>query len=99
VRYDFDWDPGKERANIRKHGISFRQAANIFRDPNQFTLYDQEHRQNEDRWITIGIDNTGVLRIVIHTFEQIEEDVWRIRMISARKANRDEEKQYNQMIR
>jgi uncharacterized DUF497 family protein len=99
VRYDFDWDPGKERANIRKHGISFRQAANIFRDPNQFTLYDQEHSQNEDRWITIGIDNTGVLRIVIHTFEQIEEDVWRIRMISARKANRDEEKQYNQMIR
>lgn len=99
MRYDFDWDPGKERANIRKHGISFRQAASIFRDPNQFTLYDQEHSQNEDRWITIGLDNTGVMRIVVHTFEQIEEDVWRVRMISARKANRDEEKQYNQMIR
>ena len=99
MRYDFDWDPSKERANIRKHGISFRQAANIFRDPNQFTLYDHEHSENEDRWITIGMDSAGVLRIVVHTFEQIEEDVWRVRMISARKANRAEEQQYNQMTR
>ena len=54
--YDFDWDPGKERANIRKHGISFRQASGVFRDPNQLSLYDEEHSENEDRWITIGLD-------------------------------------------
>ncbi|OIN92408.1 MAG: hypothetical protein COS37_06140 [Anaerolineae bacterium CG03_land_8_20_14_0_80_58_20] len=96
--YDFDWDPGKVRANIRKHGISFRQASGVFRDPNQLSLYDEEHSENEDRWITIGLDGSGVLRVVIHTFEHVAEDVWRVRMISARKANRAEENLYNQMI-
>jgi hypothetical protein len=99
VRYEFDWDPAKDRSNVRKHGISFRQAASIFRDPNQFSLFDESHSENEDRWITLGIDSTGILRVAIHTFEQIEENVWQVRIISARKADRDEENQYNQMTR
>ena len=96
MRYDFDWDPNKERANISKHGISFRRAASVFRDDNHLSLYDEEHSQNEDRWITLGVDNTGVLRVVVHTFEQIEEDLWQVRMISAQKATRAEENWYNQ---
>ena len=99
MRYEFDWDPAKDRANVHKHGISFRQAAGIFRDPNQFSLYDEEHSEIEDRWVTLGIDASGVLRVVIHTFEQVEEEVWKVRIISARKADRDEEKQYKQMTR
>ena len=95
--YDFDWDPEKNRANIQKHGIPFRQAASIFRDPNQTSLFDDAHSQTEDRWITLGIDHTGILRVVVHTFEQTAEDTWKIRIISARKANQDEENQYNQM--
>lgn len=97
MRYDFDWDPNKERANIRKHGISFRQAATIFRDPNQLSLFDDKHEEKEERWITIGIDNTGILRVVIHTFRKIDENLWQIRIISARKANNEEIRQYNEM--
>lgn len=71
MRYDFDWDPNKERINIQKHGGSFRQAATVFKDPNQFALFDEKHSDTEERWITIGIDNTGVLRVVVHTFRKI----------------------------
>ena len=98
MRYDFDWDPVKERANIQKHGVTFRKASSIFRDSNQLSLYDDEHSGKEDRWITIGLDNTGVLRIAVHTFEQMEDDVWRVRIISARKANRVEESMYNRRM-
>ncbi|MEW5940656.1 MAG: BrnT family toxin [Chloroflexota bacterium] len=53
--------------------------------------------KKEDRWITLGIDNTGILRVVVHTFEQIDENLWQIRIISARKADHDETKKYNEM--
>lgn len=96
MRFDFDWDPNKERTNIRKHGLSFRQAASVFRDPNHLSKFDEGHSETEDRWITIGIDHTGVLRVVAHTFEQIDDDLWQIRMISARKANPDETQKYNE---
>lgn len=51
MRYIFDWNPEKEQQNIRKHKLNFRLASTVFRDPNQLTLYDEEHSQNEDRWI------------------------------------------------
>ena len=98
MRYDFDWDSNKERANIRKHGLSFRQAASVFRDPNHLSRFDERHSEKEDRWVTLGIDSTGILRVVVHTFEQIDENLWQIRIISARKANLDETKKYNEMM-
>ncbi len=94
MRYRFDWDPAKEAQNLRKHRVAFRRAATVFRDPNQLSLYDAEHSEDEDRWITIGIDNTGVLQVVIHTFQQVGEDLFEIRVISARKAIRREVEQY-----
>ena len=97
MRYEFDWDPNKERANIRKHGISFRQAASVFRDPNQLSIFDEAHSEKEERWITLGIDSAGILRVIVHTFDQVDENLWRIRMISARKANLEETKKYNEM--
>ena len=96
MRYQFDWDPLKERANTRRHRVSFREAATAFRDPNQLSISDEEHSEEEDRWITIGLDSTSMLRVVIHTFEQVEEDLCRIRMISARRATSAEEKQYRE---
>lgn len=75
MRYEFDWDPNKEHANIRKHGLSFRQAASVFRDPNQLSMFDEGHSEKEDRWITLGIDSTGILRVVVHTFEQVDENL------------------------
>ena len=80
MRYEFDWDPVKERANIRKHHVSFRQAVTAFRDPNQLSIYDEEHSEDEDRWITLGFDSAGILRVVVHTFEQVEEALCRIRI-------------------
>jgi len=65
LQYQFDWDPVKERGNIRAHRVAFRQAATVFRDANQLSIYDEEHSEEEDRWITIGLDDTGTLRVVI----------------------------------
>ena len=96
MRYNFDWDPAKEKKNVRKHKVTFRRAATIFRDPNQLSIYDEEHSEDEDRWITIGIDSGGVLRVVIHTFEQIDKDLYEIRIISARKATSTEARQYGE---
>ena len=96
MQYSFDWDPLKELSNLRKHGVSFRQAATIFRDPRQLSIYDDEHSQNEDRWITLGIDDRGVVRVVIHTFEQVNQELCRIRIISARKATSAEVLQYQE---
>ncbi len=92
--YHFDWDPQKEKANFRKHKVDFRRAATVFRDPQQISVYDDQHSDVEDRWITIGIDSGGVVRVVVHTFEQLSIDVCRIRIISARKAELDEITQY-----
>lgn len=95
MRYEFDWDPSKEAANIRKHQVNFRRAATVFRDPNQLSMFDDEHSQEEDRWITMGIDSSGVLRVVIHTYEQVNEDLCEIRIISARKASTMEASEYD----
>ena len=94
MRIWFDWDPAKEVQNIRRHKVSFRRAATVFRDPNQLSVYDEEPSEAEDRWITVGFDANGVLRVVVHTFEQIDESLCEIRIISARKATRRETEQY-----
>jgi uncharacterized protein len=94
--YTFDWDPDKEASNIQKHKVSFRRAATVFRDPRQVSIYDDEHSQNEDRWITLGVDSGSVIRLVVHTFDQVSEDRCRIRIISARKATGGEILQYQE---
>lgn len=99
MQYSFDWDPAKEKANIRKHQVSFRRAATIFRDPNQLSIYDEEHSEAEERWVSIGIDSDGVLRVVVHTFEPIGQDSCEIRIISARKATHAEVEQYEEKDR
>ncbi len=96
MRYSFDWDPAKEKQNVRKHKVAFRRAATVLRDPNQLSLYDEGRSEHEDRWITIGIDSGGVLRVVIHTFEQVDEDLCEIRIVSARKATSTEADQYGE---
>ncbi len=96
MRYSFDWNSTKEQQNIRKHRMSFRQAATIFRDPNQLSIDDEEHSEDEERWITLGIDSTGVVRVVVHTFEQINDQLCQIRIISARKATNLEVRRYRE---
>jgi len=94
VRYYFEWDPAKAKINLRKHRVSFEQASTIFLDPRMITVFDTDHSEQEDRWATMGIDRNGIVLVVVHTFQQLDADCCRIRMISARKATRKESKQY-----
>ncbi|CAN5426082.1 BrnT family toxin [soil metagenome] len=94
MQYNFDWDPGKESANLQKHKVDFRRAAIVFRAPKQLSVYDEEHSDEEERWATIGIDSGSVLRVVIHTFLQVAVDQCEIRIISARKAELPEIRAY-----
>jgi len=94
MRYYFDWDPDKARTNLLKHKVSFEEGSTIFIDPRTITVFDDEHGKDDDRWATIGIDMNGRLLVVIHTFQQIDNNSSRIRIISARKAIRKEIRQY-----
>ena len=97
MEYQFDWDAKKDKTNRRKHQVSFRQAASVFRDPNQLSIFDGDHSEEEDRWITLGLDSVGVIRVVVHTFQSVTEDLCKIRIISARIAESDEQAQYLEM--
>jgi uncharacterized DUF497 family protein len=93
VEYNFEWDPSKARSNQFKHGVSFQQASQVFRDPMALTLFDEEHSLDEERWTTLGQLADGQYILVIHTFEQ-QGDRVDIRIISARKATKNEIRQY-----
>jgi len=92
--YQFEWDPVKGRGNLTKHGIAFERAATVFLDPEALSRLDEEHGQDEERWITLGFDRAGTLLVVCHTYGQETETGARLRLISARKATRNEIKQY-----
>lgn len=96
MQYNFEWDSGKANLNIRKHGVSFERAATIFLDPRAVSIFDEEHSHYEERWITAGIDRTGILFVVCHTFNQNTDWTVRIRIFSARKATKKESKQYQE---
>lgn len=95
VQYNFEWDPAKAKANLKKHGVSFETAVTVFRDPQALTVFDEEHDEYEDRWITLGNAEQEGLLVVIHTFrEATGQQEITIRMISARRATRRERRQY-----
>ena len=96
MRYNFEWDPGKARENLRKHGIAFDRAGEIIVDPLAVTVRDDEHSEDEERWVTIGKDRHGSILLLIHTFSEITAEECRIRIISARKANKRETRQYKE---
>lgn len=96
MRYYFEWDSIKAKENIKKHKVSFERAASIFLDPRAITIFDEKHSKSEDRWVTMGIDRTGILLVMVHTFHQKSDDEYKIRIVSARKATRKETKQYQE---
>jgi uncharacterized DUF497 family protein len=83
------WNHSKAAANERKHGVSFPEAATVFRDPLSLTGFDPNHSDDEDRFVTMGTSVTGQLLVVVHT----ERDDC-VRIISAREATRRERKDY-----
>jgi uncharacterized DUF497 family protein len=94
MRFNFEWDPAKARSNRKKHGVSFELAASVFRDPRALSVFDTDYSEDEGRWITLGVAATGVILIVNHTFEVIDEEIVEIRIFSSRKATKREQKDY-----
>jgi uncharacterized DUF497 family protein len=76
---EFGWDAGKAALNLRKHGVSFKDAATVFGDSLAITFPDPDHSVDENRFITIGLSEQGKLLIIAHT-----EQGNAIRIISAR---------------
>ncbi len=97
--YRFDWDVEKARTNMQKHGVSFPLASSVFRDTLAITIYDEDHSDHEERWVTIGQASSGQTLVVIHTFVQLDHASAEIRLISARKADRYEREDYEQVPR
>ncbi|MGH7795637.1 MAG: BrnT family toxin [Candidatus Binatia bacterium] len=93
-QFHFEWDPAKARQNARKHRVTFERGATVFLDPNALSLFNEQHSEEEKRWITLGLDQTGALLVISHTYREEAENSARVRLISARKATRNETKQY-----
>jgi hypothetical protein len=90
----FEWDEAKSRSNRLKHGIRFKLAVEVFDDPRAKSIQDREVRE-EERWQTIGIVRGIHLLLAAHTFRDDDgEEV--IRIISARKATRSEQRIYEE---
>ena len=84
----FEWDPKKASRNIKIPDVSFDEASTVFCDPLSRTIDDPLHSEAEERFVLIGQSGRGRLLVVIHT-----ERGDRIRIISARKATRQEQRQ------
>lgn len=87
----FGWDPKKAIANLRKHGVSFDEAATVFLDPFALSGPDPDHSLEENRFITFGISRLNRLLVVCHTYRP-----GRIRIINARRATRAERNLYEE---
>ena len=86
-----EWDPKKAQSNLRKHRISFEEAATALSDPIAATGADPDHSITEERYITFGVSEIGRLLVVAHTDE---EEI--IRIISARTASKGERELYEE---
>ncbi len=89
----FEWDSQKVKINEHKHKVTFLEFCYVFSDKYLLTEFDNEHSNVEDRWITIGQTPNNKIFVVIHTFRNVNGEE-RIRIISARKATKNEVKQY-----
>jgi len=91
VPYQFEWDPNKAAANLRKHGVSFDEAVTAFGDPLSILLPDPDHSLGEERYVVLGTSNVG--RLLVVTFVERPP---RTRIISARLATRRERHDYEE---
>lgn len=92
----FEWDERKNRANRLKHGISFEEARTAFLDENARVLPDAEHSESEERFVPLGLSTSLKILVVCHCYREKDQV---IRIISARKADRDEQRQYRWWLR
>jgi uncharacterized DUF497 family protein len=84
---DFEWDPDKAASNLSKHGVRFAEATTVFEDEAALTMSDDD--PDEERFVALGIGSMGRILVVVYANRGD-----RIRIISARKATRQERSQY-----
>ncbi|MBI4482627.1 MAG: BrnT family toxin [Acidobacteria bacterium] len=89
--YNFEWDPAKAEANLKKHGVSFEEAVTAFGDPLSMNMPDPDHSEGEQRFIVLGMSDRYRLLVVCYA-----ERPPRTRIISARLATRPERKHYEE---
>ena len=87
---EFKWDAEKARTNLKKHGVRFEIAEAVFIDPNRITVIDDRFDYGEERLVTLGQTHDGLLVVV--TTQRDDEQI--IRIISVRKATKQERKTY-----
>ena len=92
---EFSWDEKKFQQNLKKHKISFEVAKTVFGDENARLIDDPDHSEDEDRFILIGLSVVLKVLTVIHCYRDDEHN---IRIISARKSTKNEEKQYKEFL-
>ncbi len=87
----FAWKKSKTKANQKKHGISFEEAQTVFFDENAIEYFDPDHSESEDRFLLLGLSSSLRILVVSHCYRKRES---LIRIISARKATKKEQKVY-----
>jgi uncharacterized DUF497 family protein len=92
----FDWDHRKAKANRQKHRVSFEEAQTAFLDEDALVIEDPDHSDVEDRFILLGLSAALRVLFVCHC---VRESGSLIRIISARRANREEQEQYRERLR
>jgi len=91
----FSWDTKKAESNLRKHGVSFEEAASAFCDGNARLIHDPDHSREEDRFLLLGFSVKLRLLVVSHCYRSDEME---IRIISARRAAKHERGQYGRLL-
>ena len=91
----FEWDSAKAQSNLSKHGVSFDEAKSVFNDEYARVIYDENHSKDEDRFVILGMSERLRILVVVHCFRQ---DNGVVRIISARKATQNEQKQYEEFL-
>jgi uncharacterized DUF497 family protein len=91
VGYIFEWDPKKANSNARKHEVTFHEASTVFADPLALLMADPDHSIGEERHLLLGMSNRR--RLVVVAFAERPP---RTRLISARRATRQEQRQYEE---
>jgi uncharacterized DUF497 family protein len=92
----FTWDAAKYSRNVAVHGVTFEEAATTWLDPGAIERFDEEHAQEEDRWLRIGRSALRGALLVTWSAERVQGGVTSIRIIGARRATRGERNLYEQ---
>jgi hypothetical protein len=92
---EFKWDSQKAESNTKKHGISFEEAKTVFHDEKALLIHDPDHSEMEDRFILLGMSHKIRLLVVCHCYPEREDT---IRIISARKASKNEQIRYKEAL-